>query len=250
VREIDPVLGLPDCVRLCLFDLDGVLTKTATVHAAAWRRAFDDFLREREGPAFRPFDPAEDYQEFVDGKPRHEGVRDFLASRGIVLPEGSPDDPPSNETNFGLGNRKDVLLHEEIALRGVDAFAGSVRYLRAATAAGLHRVVVSSSANAKEVLEAAGLAEFVEQRVDGHTLVEQRLRGKPFPDAFLAGARLMGIGPDEAAVFEDSLAGVEAGHDGGFAYVVGVDRAGQARALRARGADVVVTDLAQLLEDP
>ncbi len=242
------MLGLPSSVRLCLFDMDGVLTKTATVHARAWKRMFDEFLERREGHDVRPFDLHQDYRQYVDGKSRHDGVRDFLASRGMTLPDGAPDDPPDRETNFGLGNRKDVLLHEEIARHGVEAFEGSVRYLQAAQAAGLHRVVVSSSANAKDVLDAAGLSQFVEQRVDGHTLADHGLRGKPFPDAFLTGARLMRIGPDESAVFEDSLAGVEAGHNGRFAFVVGVDRVGQAEALRARGADIVVADLADLLE--
>lgn len=241
------LLGLPGGVRAGLFDMDGVLTKTATVHAAAWKEMFDDFLLARDGTGFHPFDLDHDYLEYVDGKPRHDGVKDFLASRGITLPDGSPSDDPSTDTNFGLGNRKDVLLHRVIAQQGVQVYDGSVRYLEAAKAAGLARVVVSSSANTKEVLDAAGLSGLVEGRVDGHTLVDYHLRGKPAPDSFLAGARLAGVEPAEAAVFEDSLAGVEAGRRGKFGYVVGVDRIGQGDALRAKGADVVVTDLAELL---
>jgi beta-phosphoglucomutase family hydrolase len=241
------MLGLPDQVRAGLFDMDGVLTKTATVHAAAWKQMFDDFLQARDGPAFRPFDAVEDYQNYVDGKPRHDGVSDFLASRSITLPDGSPSDDPSRMTNFGLGNRKDVLLHQVIARQGVEVYQGSVRYLRAAINAGLRRIVVSSSANTEEVLQAAGLSDLIEGRIDGHTLVEQHLRGKPAPDGFLAGARLAGVQPDEAAVFEDSLAGVEAGRTGRFGYVFGVDRVGHREALLKSGADVVVADLAELL---
>jgi beta-phosphoglucomutase family hydrolase len=241
------MLGLPGSVRAGLFDMDGVLTKTATVHAEAWKRTFDDFLLVREGTDFRPFDLDRDYRQFVDGKPRHDGVRDFLASRGVTLPDGAPSDEPFRVTNFGLGNRKDVLLHEIISKEGVEVYDGSVRYLEAAKAAGLARIVVSSSANTREVLDATGLADLVEGRVDGHTLVEYNLRGKPAPDSFLAGARLAGVEPAQAAVFEDSLAGVEAGRNGGFGYVVGVNRTGQGDALRAKGANVVVTDLAELL---
>jgi beta-phosphoglucomutase family hydrolase len=243
------VLGLPDGVRACLFDLDGVLTNTAAVHAAAWKHTFDEFLRERDGSAFQPFDSESDYDEYVDGKPREDGVRDFLASRGITLAEGRPEDPITASTVHGLGNRKNEDLTRRIARDGVEVFDGSRRYLQAAQQAGLRRVVVSSSANTALVLRTTGLDQYVEGRIDGVTLAERHLPGKPKPDSFLAGAELAGVGPDQAAVFEDALAGVAAGRAGHFRYVVGVDRVGQAQELREHGADVVVRDLAELLQD-
>ena len=246
------MLGLPDSVRACLFDLDGVLTQTAKVHAAAWKQMFDEYLRgrtESRGERFVPFDAVDDYDEYVDGKPRYDGVRSFLAARGIELPEGSPDDPPRAETVHGLGNRKNELVLKMIHQSGVEPYEGSVRYARAAQEAGLRRAVVSSSTNARDVLVAAGIAALFEQIVDGHLAEREHLSGKPAPDTFLAGARALELGPDSAAVFEDALAGVEAGRRGGFAFVVGVDRVGQADALRSHGADVVVHDLAELLED-
>lgn len=246
------MLGLPDQVTACLFDLDGVLTRTALVHNAAWKEMFDSYLRERAdrtGVPFVPFDPDADYRRHVDGRPRPDGVRTFLASRGITLPEGSPADPPDEETVHGLGNRKNAQFTRQVREHGVRAYPGSVAYLRAARDAGLRRAVVSASANCAEVVAAAGLAEFLEVRVDGVVAAEQGLRGKPRPDTFLAGARLLGVAPGKAAVFEDALAGVEAGRAGGFGYVVGVDRVGDADALRAHGADVVVEDLAQLLKE-
>jgi beta-phosphoglucomutase family hydrolase len=247
------VLGLPDRVKACLFDLDGVLTKTAVVHAAAWKQMFDDYLRERagrEGEKFVPFDPVADYNEYVDGKPRYDGVRSFLESRGIELDEGDDDDPPGAETVRGLGNRKNDLVLKLIREQGVEAYEGSVRYLEAARDAGLRRAVVSSSANCRDVLDAAGIEHFFEVRVDGLVAEREGLKGKPAPDTFLAAARELGLGPDEAAVFEDALAGVEAGRAGKFAYVVGVDRVDHADALREHGADVVVEDLAELLDEP
>ncbi|MGA8246036.1 MAG: beta-phosphoglucomutase family hydrolase [Nocardioides sp.] len=244
------MLGLPDHITTGLFDLDGVLTQTARTHAAAWKSTFDGFLRAREGEGFAPFDEVNDYDRYVDGKPREDGVRDFLASRRISLPEGSSADSPETDSVHGLGNRKNVELVSRIRRDGVQVYEGSVRYLRAARAAGLHRVVVSSSENTELVLRTTGLSELVEGRVDGHTLQEGHLRGKPAPDSFLAGASLVGARPDQSVVFEDALAGVAAGRAGSFGWVVGVDRAGMAAELRAHGADIVVGDLAELLEVP
>lgn len=244
-------LGLPEGITALLFDLDGVLTDTAAVHNAAWKDTFDAFLKARadsDGTEFVPFDSGSDYQDYVDGKPRADGVRDFLKSRDIELPEGDSDDGPDAETVNGLGNRKNKALLEHIAADGVKVFEGSRRYLEAARDAGLRRAVVSSSANTQQVLEVTGLAEFIEQRVDGNTLKEKGLKGKPAPDTFLLGAERLGVDAKAAVVFEDALAGVEAGRNGKFGYVVGVDRVGHAEALASHGADVVVTDLAELLD--
>ena len=245
------MLGLPERVRACLFDLDGVLTDTAAVHNLAWTDMFNEFLRaraKRRSEEFVPFDPIRDYEMCVDGKPRADGVRDFLASRGVELPEGEPNDPPGAETVHGLGNRKNQALLRRINADGIAAFEGSRQYLEAARAAGLRRGVVSSSANTAAVLEVTGLAPFIEVRVDGLSIRDDGLQGKPSPDAFLAGAKLLGVAPERAAVFEDALAGVEAGAAGGFGFVVGVDRRNQGEALRARGADIVVRDLSELLD--
>ncbi|WP_171052868.1 HAD family hydrolase [Streptomyces marianii] len=245
------MLGLPDHVHTCLFDLDGVLTRTAKVHAAAWKEMFDDFLRRRadgEGVAFVPFDAVRDYDEYVDGRPREDGVRTFLASRGVELPEGAPDDPPERETVGGLGNRKNELVLRRIHEDGVEAYEGSVAYVHAVRRAGLRTAVVSSSANCRDVLAAAGIEDLFDERVDGIVAREQGLHGKPAPDTFLAAARALGVAPGAAAVFEDALAGVEAGRAGSFGLVVGVDRTGQAAELRRHGADVVVEDLAELME--
>jgi beta-phosphoglucomutase family hydrolase len=245
------VLGLPDGTRACLFDLDGVITKTAVVHNAAWKEMFDSYLRDRSrqsGEPFVPFDPVRDYDEYVDGKPRADGTRSFLASRGIELPEGSDDDPPDAETVHGLGNRKNEIVQRRIREDGVEAYESSVRYVRAARDAGLRRAVVSSSANCRDVLVAAGIEDLFEVRIDGVVAKHDHLRGKPAPDTFLAGAQAFGLEPGAAAVFEDALAGVEAGRAGRFGFVVGVDRVGQADALREHGADTVVADLAELLD--
>jgi beta-phosphoglucomutase family hydrolase len=242
------VLGLPDAITACLFDLDGVLTQTAKVHAAAWKQTFDEYLRQRDGAGFKEFDAVADYDEYVDGKPRYDGVRSFLESRGIELPEGSPDDPPTADTICGIGNRKNDLVQKLIREQGVEVYEGSVRFVRAARDAGLRRAVVSSSANCQEVLIAAGIDDLFEARIDGLVADEQHLKGKPAPDTFLAGARAVGVEPAQATVFEDALAGVQAGRDGHFGYVVGVDRTGQAQALREHGATVVVKDLGELLE--
>jgi beta-phosphoglucomutase family hydrolase len=245
------MLGLPDGIRACLFDLDGVLTQTATVHAAAWKEMFDEFLRaraEQTGEPFVAFDVAADYRRSVDGRPRHDGVRSFLASRGIELPEGAPDDAATAWTIRGLGNRKNELVLEMIHRLGVSTYEGSLRYVLAARDAGLRRAVVSASENTRDVLAAAGIEDLFEIRVDGIVARERHLRGKPEPDTFLAAAGELGMLPAEAAVFEDALAGVAAGRAGHFGLVVGVDRVGQAEALREHGADVVVSDLAELLE--
>lgn len=238
-------MGLPDSIKALLFDLDGVLTGTAELHKQAWKRTFDDFLAGREGQT--PF-TEQDYLDYVDGRPRADGVRTFLASRGIQLPEGGSDDPPSAETINGVGNRKNELLLSIIDTEGVRPYPGSRRYVEAARSAGFKIGVVTSSANGAAVLDAAHLSKYVLARVDGVTITSQGLRGKPAPDSFLAGAKALGVLPEETAVFEDALSGVQAGRDGKFGFVVGVDRANQADALRAHGADVVVTDLAQLLE--
>lgn len=245
------MLGLPDGTRGCLFDLDGVITKTAKVHNAAWKEMFDAYLRDRSrrtGEPFVPFDPVKDYDEYVDGKPRYDGVRSFLAARGIELPEGEQDDAAQAETVHGLGNRKNELVLALIHQQGVQVYEGSVRYVRAVRDAGLGRAVVTSSANAEEVLVAAGIADLFDIRIDGVVAARERLEGKPAPDTFLAAARALDVAASAAAVFEDALAGVAAGRAGRFGFVVGVDRVGQAEALREHGADVVVDDLAELLD--
>ncbi|HTC71615.1 MAG TPA: beta-phosphoglucomutase family hydrolase [Solirubrobacteraceae bacterium] len=247
------MLGLPDGVTACLFDLDGVLTQTAKVHAAAWKQMFDEYLQaraERTGEQFVAFDPVRDYDEYVDGKPRYEGVRSFLSSRAIELPEGGPEDASDAETAHALGDRKNRIVLELIRKDGVEPYEGSVRYVHAARDAGLRRAVVSSSTNCRDVLHAAGIADLFEAVVDGVVAAREHLRGKPAPDTFLAGARALGVEPAQAAVFEDALAGVEAGHAGHFGVVVGVDRVGQADALKHHGADVVVRDLAELVQAP
>ena len=247
------MLDLPEGIAACLFDLDGVLTQTAKIHAQAWKQMFDDFLRdwaERTGEPFHEFDRPTDYDEYVDGKPRLEGVASFLESRGIHLPMGSPQDPPDAETIHALGTRKNDLVLELIREQGVDPYEGSVRFAEAARDQGLRRAVVSSSTNCRDVLRAARIDHLFEEVIDGVVAEREGLNGKPAPDTFLAGARALEIEPAHAAVFEDAQAGVEAGRAGDFGWVVGVDRTGQAEALRRRGADVVVKDLDELLERP
>jgi beta-phosphoglucomutase family hydrolase len=246
-----PALDLPETITACLFDLDGVLTQTAKIHAAAWKEMFDGFLRERAertGQPFDPFDRPTDYDEYVDGKPRLDGVRSFLESRGIDLPMGSPADPPEAETVHALGTRKNELVLELIRQQGVEPYEGSVRFVEASRDHGLRRAVVSASTNCRDVLAAAGIEHLFEVRIDGVVAERDGLAGKPAPDTFLAAARTLGVEPAQAAVFEDALAGVEAGRAGAFGWVVGVDRTGQAEALRRRGADVVVQDLAELMQ--
>lgn len=243
-------LGLPPEIGACLFDLDGVLTRTAVVHAAAWKETFDAFLLDRCGPSFRPFDPVEDYATYVDGLPREDGVRSFLASREISLHEGDGQGPYETNTVHGLGERKNTLLLQKIQLEGVQAYPGSVRYVESLRAAQLRRAVVSSSANCLSVLTSAKIADLFETRIDAGVASARHLPGKPHPDTFLTAARILGVSPARSAIFEDSLAGMDAGRSGGFGYVVGVDRGNQAAALRRHGADVVVRDLAELLQGP
>jgi beta-phosphoglucomutase family hydrolase len=242
--------GLGPGITACLFDLDGVLTQTAKVHAAAWKEMFDEFLHgyaDREHLPFRPFDAHDDYDKYVDGKPRLDGTRDFLEARDIHLPDGNEDDPPDAWTVHGLSNRKNALVLEKIRTDGVETYPGSIDYLRAVRAAGLATAVVSSSANTKDVLACTHISAEFDTVVDGVVARERGLAGKPAPDTFLAAAAALGTGPTQAAVFEDALAGVAAGRAGGFGRIVGVDRVGQRDALAANGADVVVSDLSELL---
>lgn len=244
------MLGLPDGVTACLFDMDGVVTKTAVVHAAAWKEMFDEFLRERAsetGTEFVPFDPVRDYDQYVDGKPRLDGTRSFLEARSISLPEGSESDPPGSPTVWGLSNRKNEMILKVLERDGVEVYEGSRRYITAVRAAGIRTAIVSSSANTAQVLAAGGITDLFDARVDALVARERGLRGKPAPDTFLEAARMVGATEQQAVVFEDALAGVAAGHAGGFGCVVGVDRSGQAAALREHGASVVVQDLADLL---
>jgi beta-phosphoglucomutase family hydrolase len=239
------MLGLPGAVTACLFDMDGVVTKTAVVHAAAWKQMFDEFLRTQPGQA--PFDSVKEYDEYVDGKPRLEGTESFLASRHISLPVGDPSDKPGAHTVYGLSNRKNEMVLEVLKRDGVEVYPGSRRYIDAVRKAGLKTAIVSSSANTEAVLAAGGVADLFDARVDANVAKERGLHGKPAPDTFLEAARMLGVEPASAAVFEDALAGVAAGHAGKFGLVVGVDRVGQADGLREHGADVVVKDLADLL---
>jgi beta-phosphoglucomutase family hydrolase len=264
------MLGLPDGVTACLFDMDGVVTKTAVVHAAAWKQMFDEFLSSQAAKAkseaksesgdssgqdgqdgqdgqFAPFDAERDYDEYVDGKPRLEGTASFLESRKIDLPTGSPSDKPGTATVWGLSNRKNELVLEVLDRDGVEVYEGSSRYITAVRKAGLRTAIVSSSANTEAVLKAAGVADLFDVRVDAKVADARGLHGKPAPDTFLEAAKMLGVAPKAAAVFEDALAGVAAGHAGHFGLVVGVDRVGQAAGLRQHGADVVVKDLADLL---
>ena len=235
------MLKLPDGITVCLFDLDGVITQTAKLHAAAWKEMFDAFLRERvehAGEPFEEFTPS-DYDRYVDGRPRLDGVRTFLAARGI-----EQDD----ELVRRLGDRKNDLVLQLIRERGVEVYDGSIDFVKEARREGLGRAVVSSSANTREVLESVGIEDLFEAVVDGIVAQRDGLPGKPAPDTFVAGARALGAEPPQAVVFEDALAGVEAGRAGGFGYVVGVDRTGQRDALAEHGADIVVDDLSELIE--
>jgi beta-phosphoglucomutase family hydrolase len=235
------MLKLPDGITVCLFDLDGVITQTAKLHAAAWKEMFDAFLRDRgeeTGEPFEEFTPS-DYDRYVDGRPRLDGVRTFLAARGIEA---------DDELVRRLGDRKNDLVLRLIRERGVEVYDGSIDFVKEARGEGLRRAVVSSSANTREVLESVGIADLFEAVVDGIVAQRDGLPGKPAPDTFVAGARALGAEPPQAVVFEDALAGVEAGRAGGFGYVVGVDRTGQRDALAEHGADIVVDDLSELIE--
>jgi Cof subfamily protein (haloacid dehalogenase superfamily)/beta-phosphoglucomutase family hydrolase len=241
-RTAQATLGLPPSTRACLFDLDGVLTQTAKLHATAWKQMFDEFLRAWSAKAsqpFIPFDAVHDYTLYVDGKLRVDGARSFLLSRGIRL----PDDQVA-----ALAARKDEMMVELMQARGVEPYDGSVRYLHAVRDAGLRTAVVSASKHCGQALASAGITDLFDVRIDGLVAAAEHLAGKPAPDTYLAAAHAIGVAPAQAVVFEDALSGVEAGRAGHFGYVVGVDRVGQAAELRRHGADVVVTDLAALLE--
>jgi beta-phosphoglucomutase family hydrolase len=240
--------GLPAAITVCLFDLDGVLTPTALVHKRAWKETFDEYLRTRSKATGEPFHEftSHDYDEYVDGLPRTDGVRSFLKSRDIELPEQAPQ---GEESLDSIGERKQELVEKLLSTEGVKPYPGSVRFVAEVRRRGLRSAVVSSSANARRVLQAAKIDGMFDQVVDGQLAKEQQLKGKPAPDTFLAGAKLLGVEPAAAAVFEDALAGVAAGHAGKFGYVVGVDRVDHAQALRDHGADTVVADLGDLLDD-
>jgi beta-phosphoglucomutase family hydrolase len=240
----------PDRFDAVLFDLDGVLTSTARIHARCWKTMFDGFLSARatDTEPLRPFDIDTDYRWHVDGKPRHDGVRSFLASRQISLPEGAPTDPPTADTMYGLGDRKDQLVKAAIDRGEVEAYAGSVAFVRQLRGRGIRTAVVSSSNNCEQVLRAVGMLDLFDARVDGLVATELGLPGKPAPDTFLEAAQLVGASPPRAVVVEDAIAGVQAGRAGGFALVIGVDRGSGADSLRAQGADIVVADLAELLD--
>jgi alpha,alpha-trehalase len=232
-----------DRIDAVVFDMDGVVTETASVHAAAWKRLFDEFLAARGQP---PFDTDADYRRYVDGKPRYDGVRDFLASRAISLPEGDPADPPDRETICGLGNRKNGYFREELRQNGARAFPTTIDLVRRLGEAGIGTAIISASKNMGEVLAAAGAADLFPVRVDGLDAGRLGLPGKPDPAVFVEAARRLGTAPARTAVVEDAIAGVTAGRRGGFALVVGVDRTGHADALREAGADVVVSDLGEV----
>jgi beta-phosphoglucomutase family hydrolase len=232
-----------------IFDLDGVVTQTSAVHAAAWKRLFDGFLEEHARATdepFAPFDLERDYRLYVDGKPRYDGVRDFLASRGIALPQGEPSDAAGTATVCGLGNRKDEYFVAEVRENGVKTYPSTIALIHELHEAGLGVGLMSSSRNTAMVLEATGTTSLFDQRVDGVVSDELGLAGKPDPAAYLETARRLDVEPARAVVVEDALSGVEAGRRGGFGLVIGVDRLDQAGALLEHGADVVVPDLAQV----
>jgi beta-phosphoglucomutase family hydrolase len=240
----------PDRFDAVLFDLDGVITDTAKLHASCWKQAFDEFLKkraEKTGEDFQPFDLKADYEDYVDGKPRYDGVQSFLESRGIQLPHGDPDDPPDKETVCGLGNRKDDLFNQALKSEGVEVFQGTVDWIHQLRQAKLKTAVVSSSKHCQAIIETCRLTDQFDARVDGKVSDELNLKGKPAPDTYLKAAAMLGVKPSRAVVVEDALSGVEAGRNGGFGMVIGVDRKGDADALREHGATVVVGDLQEML---
>ena len=246
------MLALPDGVKACLFDMDGVVTKTAVVHAAAWKEMFDGFLRQHAADTstpFVPFDPVADYDAYVDGRPRLDGTRGFLESRGIQLPEGAAQDPPGTPTIWGLSTLKNDLVVARLTAGKVEVYPGTISYVRYEKKLGIKTALVTSSANAKQVLAGAGIGDLFDVCIDGIVAAQQQLSGKPAPDTYLAAARALGVSAAQAAVYEDALAGVQAGRAGNFALIVGVDRTGQAAQLRAHGADIVVSDLSELLDE-
>jgi beta-phosphoglucomutase family hydrolase len=232
-----------------LFDLDGVITDTASVHAAAWKRTFDRYLREvseREGKPFEPFEINPDYFRYVDGKPRYDGVDSFLRSRGITLEWGDPDDPPGRETVCGLGNSKNAMFNEVLRLRGVQVFESSVALIQGLRSMGRRIAIVTSSKNCDAVLEAAGIQDLFDARVDGNVSTEKKLAGKPAPETYEEAARMLGVPPERSVVIEDAISGVQAGRAGGFGLVIGVARGDDPEVLRESGADIVVRDLVEL----
>ena len=239
-----------DRYEAVLFDMDGVITDTVSIHATCWKTMFDEFLQKwatQNAAPYRSFDVVTDYKLQVDGKPRYQGVRDFLNSRGIVLPDGTPEDPPTAETVCGLGNRKNELVNNLLASTSVEAYAGTIAFLKYLRRIGIKTAVVTSSQNCEAVLQAAQVDDLFDARVDGAVLVEQGLAGKPAPDSFLKAAEMLGVMPERAAVIEDAISGVRAGAQGGFGLVIGVARKGNAEELKTHGAHVVVNDLAELL---
>ncbi|MBU3979875.1 MAG: trehalose-phosphatase [Proteobacteria bacterium] len=235
-----------------LFDLDGVVTKTAKVHAASWKKLFDEYLKKRaalQGGSFKPFDSKNDYRKYVDGRPRYEGIKNFLASRGIALPYGTPDDPSDKETICGLGNRKNIFLHEYLEKNGVETYELSIKLIYKLKAAGIKTAIVSSSKNCAVVLKAAKIYDLFDVKVDGVDSLNLNLKGKPAPDIFLEAAQRLGVTPARAIVVEDAIAGVQAGRQGNFGCVIGVDRIGQSASLKASGAEIVVGNLSQISVD-
>jgi alpha,alpha-trehalase len=247
-RSNNPIT--PDRFDAVLFDLDGVITATAKVHAVCWKKLFDEYLRKRAADKkepFRPFEIETDYKLYVDGKPRYEGVRSFLESRSIHLPYGKPDSPPDQESIFGLGNRKNEMLNDVIESEGVERIESSITLIRLLRSQGIKIAVVSSSANCRTILRAAGIEDLFDARVDGEVATQMKLTGKPAPDTFLAAAKQLGADPKRAVVVEDAISGVQAGRAGNFGLVIGVDRKGDAESLRDNGADIVVSDLEEIV---